>query len=166
LTRGRWVHIRYLDHGCYGFRPYGDSLLNSAKVSKTLLPHHSAPQIKIKSKAEAAWQPAWSLKLNSIKCVWGLPAKASAQQTLKLTDPPLSRGCGGLSKLCRYLCTHEPDKLLRLRTVTYRNKICPRARAPSSMPRLFMLPAQPRTRKVSVILRGTSPKKVTRATVE
>ncbi len=38
------VHIRYLGNGCYGFRPYGGSLLNSAKVSKTLLPQHSAPR--------------------------------------------------------------------------------------------------------------------------
>ena len=39
------VHIRYLGNGRYGFRPYGGSLLNSAKVSKTLLPHHSAPRL-------------------------------------------------------------------------------------------------------------------------
>ncbi|AZE90003.1 hypothetical protein C4J97_3305 [Pseudomonas orientalis] len=38
------VHIRFCGHGCYGFRPYGGSLLKSAKVSKTLLPHHSAPR--------------------------------------------------------------------------------------------------------------------------
>ncbi len=39
------VHIRCCGHGCYGFRPYGGSLLKSAKVSKTLLPHHSAPRL-------------------------------------------------------------------------------------------------------------------------
>ncbi len=39
------VHIRFCGHGCYGFRPYGGSLLKSAKVSKTLLPHHSAPRL-------------------------------------------------------------------------------------------------------------------------
>ncbi|AZE73113.1 hypothetical protein C4K00_2884 [Pseudomonas synxantha] len=38
------VHIRYLGNGHYWFRPYGGSLLKSAKVSKTLLPHHSAPR--------------------------------------------------------------------------------------------------------------------------
>ena len=45
----RWrslgVHIRYLGNGFDWFRPYGGSLLNSAKVSKTLLPHHSAPRL-------------------------------------------------------------------------------------------------------------------------
>ena len=38
----RWrslgVHIRYLGYGCYWFRSYSGSLLNSAKVSKTLRP--------------------------------------------------------------------------------------------------------------------------------
>ncbi len=38
------VHIRYFGQGCYWFRSYSGSLLNSAKVSKTLLPHHSAPR--------------------------------------------------------------------------------------------------------------------------
>lgn len=45
-------------------------------------------------------------------------------------------------------------------------KVCPCARAPSSMPRLFMLPAQPRTRKASVILRCIRPKKATNTTLE
>ncbi len=39
-------------------------------------------------------------------------------------------------------------------------RLCPCARAPSPMPRSFMLPAQPRTRKASVILRCIRPKKV------
>ncbi|SDU01386.1 hypothetical protein SAMN04490197_2004 [Pseudomonas orientalis] len=39
------VHIHYLGNGHLGFRPYGGSLLKSAKVSKTLLPHHSAPRL-------------------------------------------------------------------------------------------------------------------------
>ncbi|ATN12162.1 hypothetical protein CRN80_22135 [Pseudomonas sp. FDAARGOS_380] len=39
------VHIRYLGNGRLGFRPDGGSLLKSAKVSKTLLPHHSAPRL-------------------------------------------------------------------------------------------------------------------------
>ncbi len=38
------VHIRFCGHGHLGFRPDGGSLLKSAKVSKTLLPHHSAPR--------------------------------------------------------------------------------------------------------------------------
>ena len=38
-------HIRWLGDGGYGFRPYGGSLLKSAKVTKTLLPHHSAPRL-------------------------------------------------------------------------------------------------------------------------
>ena len=39
------VYIRYLGNGRLGFRSYSGSLLNSAKVSKTLLPHHSAPRL-------------------------------------------------------------------------------------------------------------------------
>ncbi|CRM73643.1 hypothetical protein [Pseudomonas sp. 31 R 17] len=39
------VHIRFCGNGCYGFRFYSGSLLKSAKVSKTLLPHHSAPRL-------------------------------------------------------------------------------------------------------------------------
>ncbi len=39
------VHIRSCSNGHLGFRPDGGSLLNSAKVSKTLLPHHSAPRL-------------------------------------------------------------------------------------------------------------------------
>ncbi len=39
------VHIRFCGHGYLGFRPDGGSLLKSAKVSKTLLPHHSAPRL-------------------------------------------------------------------------------------------------------------------------
>ncbi len=39
------VHIRFCGNGHLGFRPYGGSLLKSAKVSKTLLPHHSAPRL-------------------------------------------------------------------------------------------------------------------------
>ncbi len=38
------VHICFCGNGHLGFRPYGGSLLKSAKVSKTLLPHHSAPR--------------------------------------------------------------------------------------------------------------------------
>jgi hypothetical protein len=38
------VHIRCFCNGYLGFRSYSGSLLNSAKVSKTLLPHHSAPR--------------------------------------------------------------------------------------------------------------------------
>ncbi len=39
------VHICFCGNGCLGFRPDGGSLLKSAKVSKTLLPHHSAPRL-------------------------------------------------------------------------------------------------------------------------
>src|SRR5476651_1509554 len=39
------VHIRCCGQGRYWFRSYSGSLLNSAKVSKTLLPHHSAPRL-------------------------------------------------------------------------------------------------------------------------
>ncbi len=40
-----WVYIRYLGNGRLWFRSYSGSLLKSAKVSKTLLPHHSAPRL-------------------------------------------------------------------------------------------------------------------------
>ena len=51
------VHIRFCGHGHLGFRPDGGSLLKSAKVSKTLLPHHSAPRscsvcLRSRSKAD------------------------------------------------------------------------------------------------------------------
>ncbi len=39
-----WGHIRWLGDGCFGFRPYGGSLWKSPKVTKGLLPHHSAPR--------------------------------------------------------------------------------------------------------------------------
>ncbi len=39
------VHIHCCGNGYLGFRPDGGSLLKSAKVSKTLLPHHSAPRL-------------------------------------------------------------------------------------------------------------------------
>ena len=42
MNRG---HIRYFCNGDYGFRSYSGSLLKSAKVTKTLLPHHSAPRL-------------------------------------------------------------------------------------------------------------------------
>ena len=40
-----WVYIRCCGNGFLWFRPYGGSLLRSAKVSKTLLPHHSVPRL-------------------------------------------------------------------------------------------------------------------------
>ncbi|XUK66092.1 hypothetical protein ABMA08_06860 [Pseudomonas yamanorum] len=45
FVAGVWVYIRYLGNGHLWFRSYSGSLLNSAKVSKTLLPHHSAPRL-------------------------------------------------------------------------------------------------------------------------
>src|SRR5476651_2674803 len=39
------VYIRCFGNGFDWFRSYSGSLLNSAKVSKTLLPHHSAPRL-------------------------------------------------------------------------------------------------------------------------
>ena len=40
-----WGHIRFFGYGSYWFRSYSGTLLKSAKVSKTLLPHHSAPRL-------------------------------------------------------------------------------------------------------------------------
>ncbi|CRM76906.1 hypothetical protein [Pseudomonas sp. 31 R 17] len=39
------VHIRFCGHGHLGFRPDGGSLWKSPKVTKGLLPHHSAPRL-------------------------------------------------------------------------------------------------------------------------
>ena len=39
------MYIRYLGNGGLGFRSYSGSLLRSAKVSKTLLPHHLVPRL-------------------------------------------------------------------------------------------------------------------------
>ncbi len=39
------MHIRCCGNGCLWFRSYSGSLLRSAKVSKTLLPHHLAPRL-------------------------------------------------------------------------------------------------------------------------
>ncbi len=39
------VYIRFSDNGHLWFRSYSGSLLKSAKVSKTLLPHHSVPRL-------------------------------------------------------------------------------------------------------------------------
>jgi len=45
VTQLDGVHIHCCGNGHLGFRPDGGSLLKSAKVSKTLLPHHSAPRL-------------------------------------------------------------------------------------------------------------------------
>ncbi|MET3455235.1 hypothetical protein ABIC88_001803 [Pseudomonas kilonensis] len=39
------MYIHFFGNGYLGFRPYGGSLLKSAKVTKTLLPHHLAPRL-------------------------------------------------------------------------------------------------------------------------
>ena len=39
------VHIRFCGNGHLGFRPDGGSLWKSPKVTKGLLPHHSAPRL-------------------------------------------------------------------------------------------------------------------------
>ena len=39
------MYIRFFGNGYFWFRPYGGSLLKSAKVTKTLLPHHSVPRL-------------------------------------------------------------------------------------------------------------------------
>ena len=47
LFREVWVgvYIRCCGNGDLGFRPYGGSLLESPKVTKSALPHHSAPRL-------------------------------------------------------------------------------------------------------------------------
>ena len=44
-TQLDWVHIHSCGNGHLGFRPDCGSLCKSGKVSKTLLPHHSAPRL-------------------------------------------------------------------------------------------------------------------------
>ncbi len=44
LTADR-VHIRFRGNGYLGFRPDGESLSKSAKVTKALLPHHLVPRL-------------------------------------------------------------------------------------------------------------------------
>ena len=39
------MYIRFFGNGHLWFRSYSGSLLKSAKVTKTLLPHHSAPRL-------------------------------------------------------------------------------------------------------------------------
>jgi hypothetical protein len=39
------VYIRFFGNGYLWFRSYSGSLLKSAKVTKTLLPHHSVPRL-------------------------------------------------------------------------------------------------------------------------
>ena len=39
------MYIRFFGNGGLWFRPDGGSLLKSAKVTKTLLPHHSVPRL-------------------------------------------------------------------------------------------------------------------------
>ncbi len=39
------VYIRFFGNGGWRFRSYSGSLLKSAKVSKTLLPHHLVPRL-------------------------------------------------------------------------------------------------------------------------
>ncbi|CAH0171800.1 hypothetical protein SRABI06_01220 [Pseudomonas brassicacearum] len=39
------VYIRYFGNGGWRFRSYSGSLSKSAKVTKALLPHHSAPRL-------------------------------------------------------------------------------------------------------------------------
>ena len=39
------MHIRCSGNDCLWFRPYGESLSKSAKVTKALLPHHSVPRL-------------------------------------------------------------------------------------------------------------------------
>ncbi len=39
------MYIHFFGNGCWRFRSYSGSLLRSAKVSKTLLPHHLVPRL-------------------------------------------------------------------------------------------------------------------------
>nr|BFE98107.1 hypothetical protein GCM10020185_86430 [Pseudomonas brassicacearum subsp. brassicacearum] len=39
------VYIRFFGNGGLGFRSYSGSLSKSAKVTKALMPHHSAPRL-------------------------------------------------------------------------------------------------------------------------
>ena len=45
VSPGSGVYIRFFGNGGLWFRPYGGSLWKSPKVTKGLLPHHSAPRL-------------------------------------------------------------------------------------------------------------------------
>ena len=68
------VHIRYLGNGHLGFRPDGGSLWKSPKVTKGLLPHHSAPRLgsvcpnTVLNPWAAATRHPWRVAANPASC--------------------------------------------------------------------------------------------------
>ncbi|CRM19043.1 hypothetical protein [Pseudomonas sp. 28 E 9] len=123
------VHIRFCGNGCYGFRFYSGSLLKSAKVSKTLLPHHSAPRLGsvcplsgLNPWAAAMGHP-WPSAANPASCrvthgfkpafgQRGLTGRLRSKADQDRDQERLAshRGYRWLlrsGKLCRYLCLDE-----------------------------------------------------------
>ena len=62
------AHIHFFGQGHYGFRPYGGSLWKSPKVTKGLLPHHSAPRLDQKQNT-AALEPTGVFKRARLQAV-------------------------------------------------------------------------------------------------
>ena len=114
------VHIRYLGNGHLGFRSDSGSLLKSAKVSKTLLPHHSAPRLgSVCPNAglnpwAAATRHPWRGAANPASCRVThefKPAFGQRGLTGRLRSRARSRAARFASwlpstatELCRYLC--------------------------------------------------------------
>ncbi len=123
------VHIRFCGNGCYGFRFYSGSLLKSAKVSKTLLPHHSAPRLGsvcpnagLNPWAAAMGHP-WPSAANPASCrvTHGFkPAFGQRGLTGRLRSRSKARSRAtrfaswlrlGAAELCRYLQTASERRL-------------------------------------------------------
>ena len=116
------VHIHSCGNGHLGFRFYSGSLLKSAKVSKTLLPHHSAPRLGsvcphsgLNPWAAVMGHP-WPRTANPASCRVThefKPAFGQRGLTGRLRSRSRSRAARFASwlpsaaiaqKLCRYLC--------------------------------------------------------------
>ena len=127
------VHIHSCGNGHLGFRSDSGSLLKSAKVSKTLLPHHSAPRLgSVYPNAglnpwAAATRHPWRGAANPASCrvthefkpafgQRGLTGrlKSKAEQEQGQERLASHRGYRGLrqpTELCRYLCSSGASPL-------------------------------------------------------
>ena len=121
------VHIRYLGNGPLGFRPDGGSLWKSPKVTKGLLPHHSAPRLGsvcpnagLNPRAAAMGHP-WPSAANPASCrvAHGFkPAFGQRGLTGRLRSRSKARSRAarfaswlrlGTTELCRYLSPDSGD---------------------------------------------------------
>ena len=121
-TQLDWVYIHCCGNGHLGFRPDGGSLWKSPKVTKGLLPHHSAPRLgSVCPNAglnpwAAATRHPWRGAANPASCRVThefKPAFGQRGLTGRLRSRARSRAARFASwlpsaaiaqKLCRYLC--------------------------------------------------------------